>query len=71
MNNNKLHILFVLDNSRTNMKGLAPLRCRLTYLGKRKVISIGLFINPKHWHSKLQKAKPPNDEILLSTMNSA
>lgn len=62
MNNNKLHILFVLDNSRTNMKGLAPLRCRLTYLGKRKVVSTGLFIHTKNWHSKLQKAKPPNEE---------
>src|SRR5690606_564497 len=62
MNNNKLHILFVLDTAKANAKGLAPLRCRITYLGKRKVASTGLFINPKYWHSKFQKAKPPNEE---------
>lgn len=63
MNNNKLHILFVLDKVNTNIKkGLSPLRCRITYSGKRKVFSIGLFINPNHWNSKQQLAKPPNEE---------
>lgn len=36
--------------------------CRLTYLEQRKQITTGLFINPKHWNSKHQKAEPPNDE---------
>ena len=31
MNNNKLHVLFVLDKINTNPKRLAPLGCRLTY----------------------------------------
>jgi len=62
MNNNKLHILYVLDKTNVNTKGKAPLRCRLTYSGKRKVFSSGLFINPVYWNSKQQKAKPPNEE---------
>ncbi len=62
MNNNKLHILFVLDKINTNTKGIAPLRCRLTYLSKRKVFSTGLFINPNNWNNTLQKAIPPDTE---------
>lgn len=62
MNNNKLNILFVLDKVNTNSKGIAPLRCRVTYLQERKVFSIGLFINPNNWDSKKQLAKPPNEE---------
>jgi hypothetical protein len=42
VNNNKLHILFVLDKLNTNTKGTAPLRCRLTYLG-----NIGIFHKSK------------------------
>lgn len=59
---NTISILFVLDKAKTNTKGLAPLRCRITYLGERKPFATGLFINPKHWDSKQQKSKPPNEE---------
>ncbi|WP_278352876.1 site-specific integrase [Chryseobacterium gleum] len=62
MNNSKLYILFVLDKTNVNTKGKAPLRCRLTYSGKRKVFSTGLFIIPKQWDSKQQLIKPPNEE---------
>lgn len=55
-------ILFVIDKAKSNSKGLAPLRCRITYHGKRKPFATGLYVNPKHWYSYLQKAKPPNDE---------
>lgn len=57
-----ISILFVLDKAKTNTKGLAPLRCRITYLGERKPFATGLFISPKHWDSKQQKTKPPNEE---------
>lgn len=63
MNNNKLSILFVLDKAHTNkIKGIAPLRCRLTYFGKRKVFSTGLFLNPKQWDCHNQLAKPPSED---------
>lgn len=45
---NTIKILFVLDKSKSNTKDLAPLRCRITYLGKRKPFATGIFINPKH-----------------------
>ncbi len=62
MTTNTLKILFVISATRKNQKGLVPLVCRLTYLGSRKPFATGLFINPKHWYSKLQTAKPPNEE---------
>ena len=62
MNNNKLHVLFVLDKINTNSKRLAPLGCRLTYRSERKVFSTSIFINPNNWFSKQQMLKPLNTE---------
>ncbi len=62
MINNNLKILFLLSKVRPNKKGNVPIRCRLTFNNNRKIFSTGLFINSKHWYSKLQTAKPPNDE---------
>jgi hypothetical protein len=57
-----IKILFVLDKSKSNNKGLAPLKCRITYMGERKPFATGIFINPQNWDNKQQKAKPPNSE---------
>ena len=62
MNIKDLKILFLLNKTNLNRQNNAPIRCRITFIGKRKVFSTGLFINPKHWDSKQQKAKPPNEE---------
>lgn len=59
---NNIKILFVLDKTKSNSKGLTPLRCRITYMGKRKPFTIGLFVNPNNWNSKQQLVKPPNEE---------
>lgn len=59
---NSIKILFVLDKAKSNIKGLAPLRCRITFLGERKPFSTGLFINPKYWDSKKQITKPATEE---------
>lgn len=59
---NSIKILFVLDKAKSNIKGLAPLRCRITYLGERKPFATGISINPKNWDSTKQLIKPPNDE---------
>lgn len=59
---NTLKILFLLQKVRTNKKGNAPLRCRITYLGARKIFSTGLFINPNNWNNTLQKAIPIDTE---------
>ena len=58
----KITILCVISKSRINKKGMVPIICRITYLGKRKQFATGQFINPNHWFSKFQLAKPPNDE---------
>lgn len=55
-------ILFLISATRINKKGLVPLIYRITYKSQRKDFSTGLFINPNHWDSKLQKVKPPNEE---------
>ena len=62
MNDFKISILFVLQKVKTNKKGLCPLKCRLTYLKKRKEFSTGIFINPEHWDSGKQKALLSNKE---------
>ena len=58
----KLSILFVLQKVKTNKKGMCPLRCRLTYMKKRKEFSTGIFINPDRWKNGIQKASPPTKQ---------
>lgn len=62
MSTHKITILFVISKGRINKKGEVPIICRITFLGKRKQFATGQFINPSHWHSKHQIAKPPNEE---------
>ena len=62
MNIHKLNILFIIKINKTRRNGTAPLNFRLTYNGKRREIATGQFIKPKHWYSKIQIVKPPNDE---------
>jgi site-specific recombinase XerD len=68
MNNYKISILFLLNKVKMNKKGLCPIRCRITYQKKRKIFSTGQFINPEHWSSSLQLAKPPNPENKIINM---
>lgn len=58
----KINILFVLQKNRLNQQQECPIRCRITYSGKRKIFSTGLFINPDCWSSKKQKALPSSEE---------
>ena len=62
----KLTILFLLETTKINKKGLCPLKCRITFLQRRKQFATGLFINPDHWNSKKQIAIIPNDENYLN-----
>lgn len=62
MNNNKLSILFLLQKVKLNKQGKCPIKCRITFHQDRKEFSTGLFVNPRQWDSRLQKAKPPNEE---------
>ena len=62
MTNFKIHIIFLLARSRINQLGRCSIKCRITYKKKRREFATGLFINSKYWYSKLQQAKPPNDD---------
>lgn len=55
MHKEKITILFVISANKTNQKGLCPLNCRITLHKERKQFTTGLFVNPNHWESKLQK----------------
>lgn len=66
METNKLLITFVIAKSRMNKSGYCPLRCRITFKGKKHEFSTGEFVKPECWYSKLQSAKPyvqENDKI--------
>lgn len=54
METNKLLITFVIAKSRMNKSGLCPLRCRITYKGKKHEFSTGEFVPPQFWNNKLQ-----------------
>ena len=70
MNSYKISILFLLQKNRLNQQNKCPIRCRVTYLKKRKIFSTGLFINPDDWDSSSQLAKPPNKHNYLNTQLS-
>lgn len=62
MNTNKLNILFLLARAKMSKQGKCPVKCRITYLQKRREFATGLFIDPDDWMSKEQKVHPPNEE---------
>ena len=67
----KTTITYLLYKSKTNSKGLWPIRCRITYNKSRKSLSTGLMVNPLFWNSKKQQAEPPEpDENYINTQLS-
>ena len=66
MHQEKFTVLFVLNSSRTNRKGLSSVYCRITLKKQRKHFSTGLFVNPSYWESKLQKVtlQEPNHNYI-------
>jgi len=59
---NKISVLFLLDKVKTNKQGKCPIKCRITFSGKRKPFSTGLFIKPEYWFNDEQLAKPLNED---------
>ena len=62
----RVHIRFNLVATRTNNKGLASVRCRLTYNKQRKDFSTGIRVNPDYWDSKKQRLleRSPQEETV-------
>jgi len=58
-----IRILYTLNNSKINSRGLCPIRCRVAFNKQRKEFSTGLFINPENWNSKRQLVEPPEQDI--------
>jgi len=57
MNQKSLQVLFYLNKSKENKKGLCPLKCRITYDKKRKEFATGEFIGASNWNAKKQKSE--------------
>jgi integrase len=57
MHQEKITILFVINQAKTNQKGICPIYCRITINKERKQFSTGNSINPKDWNSKKQLAE--------------
>ncbi len=57
-----LYIRFNLKPYDMNQKGLAPIRCRLTYNKKRKDFSTGISVNPDYWDPKKQRLLDQSDQ---------
>jgi len=66
-----MNTLFLLYKSKLNSQGKCALKCRITYLKKRKEFATGLSINPSFWNSKQQFVKPDEpDAELINTQLS-
>ena len=57
MKSTTITILFLIQKSKQNKQGKAPIYCRVTFNQERKEFSTGLFIEPHLWDSKSQLAK--------------
>jgi integrase/recombinase XerD len=55
MHQEKITVLFVINSSRINQKGLCAINCRITINRERKQFATGLFINRSYWVSQHQK----------------
>lgn len=69
MNIRKINLLFFLDRSKQNKKGLCPVKGRLTYRKKRKQFSTGLFLYPNDWVSKEQKTVDTCDPFINTQLS--
>lgn len=66
MKSNGLSILFLIIKSKTNKKGQCPIRCRITFRGRRKVFSISQMVYPKNWDSKNQIVNSSKEDSIIN-----
>jgi integrase len=62
MTSNTMKVLFLIARNRINQANSCAIKCRITFIKKRKELSTGLFVNPDYWDSKQQKVKPPEPD---------
>ncbi len=56
--------LFLIQKARTNKRGLASIRTRITINKSRKEFSTGVFVRPEFWSKENQKVLDPEYCIL-------
>jgi len=58
-----MKILFLIQRSKINKRGLVPVMCRLTHKKQRKEFSTGIMVKPKNWIGNERKLEnsPHND----------
>ncbi len=64
---NHIKILFWLNKSKLNKKGLAPLLLRITYRNERKQLATGFNVEPSKWDSV--KSKVRGKDAISSAIN--
>jgi integrase len=64
----KLYIRFIVKAKELTKKGLAPVRCRLTYNKNRKDFSTGLSVNPEYWDPQKQRLLDQSDQEEIVNM---
>ncbi len=59
-----MNILFFFYKSKANLKGTAPIFCRLTMETKRRQFSTGIYIKEASWNNLSQKAKGTSKDAM-------
>jgi hypothetical protein len=59
-----MSILFFFYKSKINIKGTAPIFCRITIETKRKQFSTGIYIKEASWNNLAQKAKGTSKDAI-------
>ena len=62
-----MKILFLIQRSKMNKRGLVPIMCRLTYLKQRKEFSTGLMIRPTDWNGNLRRLKESANNNMINS----
>ena len=63
-----LYIRFIIRANELNRRGLAPIKCRLTYNKCRKNFSTGISVDLKDWDSRKQKLLDSSDHEETTNM---
>ncbi len=62
-----MKVLFFIQRSKINKRGLVPIMCRITYQRQRKEFTTGMMIKPGDWDSQHKKVNESSINFLLNT----
>jgi len=67
---NTFNILFWLNRDKENLKGLAPIYCRITINGKRAEIATHHYIKPSKWDIQANKVKGGKGIVINESLDA-